>query len=449
LLLAAVGLVASFWGLGPSLVAVFESALLFNYLLTVPYGAWSLSPAHLIRTSVFVSVGVLIALLSKQRKSTEEKLRVAMAFLQDQQEALMQAQRAAKAAAWIFTTTDRKTRWFPGGPEIFGRSFEEITAMGSPTQLLPEEDRLRVAQAAELTARTGADFHVQFRVRWPDGETHWLETNGSPLPSDPTIWRGVTIDITERKRAESALIRAEKLAAAGRLASTIAHEINNPLEAITNLLYLVEVGLDSNSPARLHLEMAEKEIARLAGISRLTLNFVRKPPVGPIHLASVIDSVLDLFEARCTNRGIVLQRVHCAEAIVALPGDQLRQVFANLISNAFDAVTASHSPRKEIAVQSQAESGLVRIAVSDTGIGIAPEVLGQIFDPFFSTKDDIGTGIGLWVTKELIEKYDGEITVESGDHLAPYQTTFHIQLPSIHAEALTPGQKSQTQTLAE
>jgi PAS domain S-box-containing protein len=195
-LLLSVGLVASLWGFGPAAVTLLEGTLLFNNLLTPPYGAWSLSLPNLVHSAAFLAIGSLVAFFSKQRKSTEAKLRVALATLQEQRDALVQAQIGAKAAAWIFTTADRRTRWFPGGPGIFGRSYEEITEMGSPVELIEAEDQPKVAEAAARTIQSGVAFHVQFRVRWPNGEIHWLEANGTPLIDNPSIWRGVTIDIT-------------------------------------------------------------------------------------------------------------------------------------------------------------------------------------------------------------------------------------------------------------
>ena len=112
--------------------------------------------------------------------------------------------------------------------------------MGSPTDLVVEEDRPKVAAAAAHTIKTGEPFQVEFRVVWPNGEIRWLEACGKPTSSDPSIWLGVTMDITNRKTAELALIRSEKLLVTSRLASSVSHEINNPLEAITNLIYLAK-----------------------------------------------------------------------------------------------------------------------------------------------------------------------------------------------------------------
>ncbi len=303
----------------------------------------------------------------------------------------------------------------------------EVASFDSPLSLALEEDRPKINAAAKHTMETGETFHVEFRVPWPNGEVHWLEARGTPSPADPSVWRGVTLDITDRKKAELALIRSEKLAAAGRLASTIAHEINNPLEAVTNLLYLARIDPCLNPEVSEYLRQADDELARLSAITRHTLTFVRtRPASGPVDLAEIVQSVIALFQARCDARGGEIRCTCPPHIIVKISSDELRQILTNLISNASDALSG---PGGLINVTIIETSHGAQILVEDNGVGIPVENIERIFDPFFTTKDDTGTGIGLWVTKELVEKNGGSISVESGNLPGGCKTRFRMEFP--------------------
>ena len=210
-----------------------------------------------------------------QRYTALERLQAAMEVLREQKDILAQAQQASNSAAWSFDARTGHTQWYEGGAEIFGRPHSEITATGSPRGYIVEEDLAKLDEAAAHTVRTGAPFTVEFRVQWPNGEVHWLEARGTPMTYDRHLWRGATIDITQRKQAEVALLRSEKLAVAGRLATSIAHEINNPLEAVTNLCFLAQHA-GNMTDAQGYLEMAERELNRMAQFTNQTLRFHRQ-----------------------------------------------------------------------------------------------------------------------------------------------------------------------------
>ncbi len=283
-------------GFGPAIAAGFSAAWAFNWFLLPPRHAWSLSPRGLVSTAVTLLAGLAAGVLSRERHTAEDQRDLALASLRERTDALTDAQQGSRCAAWVYTVADDWTRFYPGGAELFGVSLEELSAKGTLIKLVWQEDWVKVRDAADLTVATGAPFHVEFRVTWPNGEIRWLEARGTPLPNDRMTWRGVTIDITERKKTEAALVRSEKLAAVGRLASTLAHEINNPLEAITNLLYLAAQDSAISPAARSYLQLADQELRRLAGITRLTLSFVRaKQPEGPCGLAEIAASVVALF----------------------------------------------------------------------------------------------------------------------------------------------------------
>jgi PAS domain S-box-containing protein len=430
---ASVAGVTLFWSIRQGLLATVITTICFNYYVMAPVGQWSLGWRALFYSAIVLSIGLLITGICHRQNVVGARLRTALASYRAQTEALMEAQQGSNSAAWTLSTADGRFEWAEGGSEVFGRPFSEMAALDSPAPLIVEEDRPRFEAAMQGVMSPAGVFRVEYRVQWPNGEIRWLESRGTPSPTDVGIWRGVTIDVTERKNAELALIRSEKLAAIGRLSATIAHEINNPLEIMTNLLYLALHDQRLAPETREHLDMADQQLARLASIARHTLTFVRPhSPKEPTKVETVAESVVAMFEPRCHSRGSELRLLRTVDAWVAIPAEDLRQVLTNLVSNACDAlVDAGGVVEIEISV----EDDSAVIEVRDNGSGIAHENLGRIFDAFFTTKEGVGTGIGLWVSKELVEKNGGTIRVETRDgHVFP--TVFRVTLPLAEAVAL-------------
>ena len=231
-------------------------------------------------------------------------------------------------------------------------------------------------------------------------------------------WVGlIVMDASERKRAEETLRKTEKLAATGRLAASIAHEINNPLEAITNLLYLLSHHSQLDETARAYTVMAENEIHRISEITQQTLRFYRQSTLpSRANLGELLDSVLRLHQGRLRNLEIRIERKFDPTIDLYCFAGELRQVFANLVGNAIDAMP--QGGRLSIrARRSQDWSDLghpgVRFQVSDTGSGMKPGVEKHIFEPFFTTKEVTGTGLGLWVSWEIVAKHHGRVRVRS------------------------------------
>jgi signal transduction histidine kinase len=237
-------------------------------------------------------------------------------------------------------------------------------------------------------------------------------------------------------RAQDALRRSEKLAVTGRLAASIAHEINNPLEAVTNLLFLMR---NTDDPAQTHtfLAQADQELARVAEITRQTLRFYREPnhPVDT-QVAAVLRSVLVLYNSRLIAANIeVLLEIAASEATVLASPGELRQVIANIIGNAIDAMR--HGGRLRIRISEEdgsAAPSRLRLTIADTGSGIPSSLLPTIFEPFVTTKGETGTGLGLWVTGEIIRRNGWNIRVRS--HSGPERsgTAFSITMP-LHVAA--------------
>jgi signal transduction histidine kinase len=214
----------------------------------------------------------------------------------------------------------------------------------------------------------------------------------------------------------------------GRLASTVAHEINNPLEAAINLLYLARTDPAVVGTTNEWLHTAERELARLGNITRLTLGFVRTSARhSNLDLADTVDDVLSIFRHRYEVKDIQIDCDYQRGVTVCLPPHELRQIVTNLISNAIDAISAADS---RIAIRVQREGNLAVFLLEDSGVGIPAAQLPRIFEAFYSTKTDVGTGIGLWVTKELVEKNGGRISVQSGDLPLDMKTRFRVEFPA-------------------
>ncbi len=271
----------------------------------------------------------------------------------------------------------------------------------------------------------------------PNRDWTWLVSVYPVLTSpDHVRWAGMIVrDVSERVRAEETLRKTEKLAATGRLAASIAHEINNPLEALTNILFLLHNFSTLDAQAHEYVAMAEHEVRRVAEIAQQTLRFYRQSTLpGRATLVDLIDSVLDLYRGRLSNQSITVVREFDPQMTVFCYSGEIRQVFANLFGNAIDAVP----PGGRIVVRArpsrdwrQPESKGIRFTVADTGSGMEPEVRERIFEAFFTTKDATGTGLGLWVSYEIIEKHRGRVRVRSrvGGNGQSSGTVFQIFLP--------------------
>jgi PAS domain S-box-containing protein len=412
-------------GLSPGVLAVVFTAFIFNHLVLAPPHFLAFGLQSLIYTALILVVGLLIAFLCERQRVTGSRLRAALTSLQVRTDSLTEAQQASNAAAWMFNIDDGRLQWAVGGARVFGRPFSDDDPLQDALNFIVDEDRDRVLQEYAAAIAANHSFQSEFRVRWPNGEIHWLESRGNPSFANAKIWHGVTLDITDRKNAEFALVRSEKLAAVGRLSATIAHEVNNPLEAVTNLLYLAQSDPLLPPEAKSYLERADQELARLASIARRTLTFVRpKSSAGPVNVREVVDSVVDMFQPRCSARAAQI-RIRCnAELNLPLPADDLRQILTNIVSNACDALPPSGGI---IDIEIVRHDKTASISVRDNGLGISPENLPRVFDPFFTTKEEVGTGIGLWVTKDLVDKNGGRISVQTRFLPPGFRTMFRVE----------------------
>ena len=307
-------------------------------------------------------------------------------------------------------------------------------------ELLPGPAAQQVQDALALVFSAGqATPEIELRGEDPNPNRGWTWLVSSyPIRTTPdeVRWAGIVVrDVSERIRAEEALRKTEKLAATGRLAASIAHEINNPLEALTNLLFLVRNFSELNPTALHYLDMADHETRRITEITQQTLRFYRQSTQPQrATLAELIGSVVDLYKSRLHTLNIEVERDYDpAETVFCFSGE-IRQVMANLVGNAADAMPKGGClkirARGSRHWQWQDCRGM-RITVADTGAGMDRETLERIFEAFFTTKEDTGTGLGLWVSHEIIRKHRGEVRVRSraGTMDARSGTIFQIFLP--------------------
>lgn len=243
----------------------------------------------------------------------------------------------------------------------------------------------------------------------------------------------VNRDITAQMQAEEALRETEKLAAMGRVAGIIAHEINNPLAAITNIFFLLRNHPSLDDDARHCAALAEQELQRVSHITRQTLSFYResKTPIA-VMLTELLDDVLGLQERQLLNSHISLRKQYLAPGTVHGFPVELRQVFLNLISNAIQAMPSGG--KLSITVRDAYDWASHRrgisVSIVDTGMGVKPQDSKKLFEPFFSTKSTKGTGLGLWISRGIIQKYDGRISFRSLRTGTGCMTCFRVFLPS-------------------
>lgn len=320
-------------------------------------------------------------------------------------------------------------RWF----EYTGTSQDQMAGWGwaavHDPQVLPQ-----VMEKWRLSVATGEPFEMTFPLRGADGVYRQFLTLAMPVRDTHGAivrWFGSNTDITEQRRSEEALRQTEKLAATGRLAASIAHEINNPLEAVTNLVYLAR---KQPPNAAKYLQLADQELDRISQITKNTLGFYRdNASPSSVNISKVLEEVLALYARKINFKKISLQPDFGDNIEIAGYPGEIRQIFANLIANAIEALPSEGSLRIR-ASRAQSRDGSsrpgVRVTFLDDGSGIALAHRTRIFEPFFTTKKDVGTGLGLWLTLGLVEKHHGSIRVRSNTQPGKTSTAFSVFLPN-------------------
>ncbi len=298
-------------------------------------------------------------------------------------------------------------------------------------------------EPAFLAIRREPQVHVApepLLLRRRDGSELTVEETSGPVYERNGALAGVALvlrDVTQQRRTQSALLSSEKLAVAGRLAATIAHEIHNPLDSVANLLFLMKTG-DSAEENAEFLDLAQSELNRATQISRALLGMYRESRTAvALDLSSLLRSVLVLLEHKFQQANVSIETHWEEPSVVTGFPVELRQVFTNLLANAAEA-----SPRgSTVTVRTMAALGMeyadhtgaqgpgIVVSISDCGQGIAPDVQEKLFQPFFSTKGEAGTGLGLWVSKGIVSKHGGAIELSSDSGASHHGTTISVFLP--------------------
>ncbi|MGH7907748.1 MAG: PAS domain-containing sensor histidine kinase, partial [Candidatus Binataceae bacterium] len=338
--------------------------------------------------------------------------------------------------------TGTVTSWNGAAERMFGYTADEM--VGRPiTTIIPPELQDDETRILETIARGEKIDHFETVRVNKAGERIDVSLTISPVRNDHGDIVGaakIARDITHQRKAERSLRTSERLASVGRLAATVAHEINNPLEAITNLIFLAK-SAGSREDANKYLAMAEDELTRVSQLTRQTLGFYREPKqVTQIAVGELIESLASVFSSRARNRGVKLQpEVYDDAAARSLPAE-MRQVIANLVANSMDAMEGGGLVRIRASTARRWTDGGergVRLTVADSGAGIPKSIRPKLFEPFFTTKKDVGTGLGLWVCKSIVENNRGSIRLKSCAESGRSWTAFSVFLPLKLAE--TPG----------
>ena len=386
--------------------------------------------------------------LAEAKSQHAEEMRVAYGVAEQKaheaERARLELEQITEGIPQIVWTSDAR-----GGTVKFNRRWTDFTGLPKDgithsvwRRAIHKDDVKRAMHDWGESFREGLPYTSEYRLQSVAGIFRWFLVRAIPLVDEAgriDRWFGTCTDVHDQKLSEEALRRTEKLAATGRLAASIAHEINNPLESVTNLLYLIEMNVRSDKDTHGYALTAQKELDRVAQISKKTLSFYRESTnAAAVDLGALVTEVEDIYSVRLERKEIRLE-VECelTRKPNGLAGE-LRQVISNLVTNAIDA-----SPEKTvIRVRlrdahrwvGDEEPG-VRVTVGDLGHGIPADVLADLFKPFVTTKGQKGTGLGLWLSQSIVRRHGGTMRVRSSTAVGRQGTCFSVFLPMVTPEA--------------
>ncbi|HUM05055.1 MAG TPA: ATP-binding protein [Terriglobales bacterium] len=429
LFLAAVVVSARFLGLGPALLCSGLSLLCLDVIVLPPRYSLALDAGdELERLVVFLILSVLVGTLARQKRQAESRAEHTMREMATIVE-------CSDDAIFSMTPEGIISSWNRGAEILYGYRADEV--IGAPVVLLvPPDKREEAERNRQVLAKGGSVSSYQTERMRKDGTRVPILLTVSPLRNAKGEILGASAiarDISARRTSEEAVRRSEKLATAGRLAATMAHEINNPLEAVLNLLYLVR---NDPSQAEQYLSMAEQEVGRVARLAQQTLGLVRDSSVlGRMDPATIMDEILQLYASRLDSKRIQVVRRYRGSSQISGYSGEVRQLLANLLVNAVDAMPDGGCLQVRVAEwrrMSDDREG-IRLTVADNGSGIPRQSLRRLFEPFYTTKQDSGTGLGLWVSRGIVQKHGGSIRVRSRTDGPHRGTVFSVFLPNATA----------------
>jgi PAS domain S-box-containing protein len=326
------------------------------------------------------------------------------------------------------------TSWNAAATRVFGYSAEEMIG-SSILKLIPENlhsDEKRIIEQIRAGRRVE---HFETVRLTKSGQLLDVSLTVSPVKDHHGQVIGaskILRDISGRKRVEHSLLQAEKIAATGRMAATIAHEINNPLEAVMNLLYLLRPMITDPDGIN-YLSSAEDELGRVAHIAKQTLGYYREnSTASSASLAEIVRNAVAIYEPRCTAAGIEIRKSLNSSRKVVIRRGEMMQVISNLIANSIYAMPAGGVLTVSVEDAKTSRDGVL-LTIKDNGVGIAADDLPKVFEAFFTTRSTVGTGIGLFVAKQFVESHGGRIEIESTDNTANHGTAVRVFLPMFTA----------------
>jgi PAS domain S-box-containing protein len=319
--------------------------------------------------------------------------------------------------------------WNAGAEALYGWRREEVLGRGLK-ELLGTRPAERKEIEAALAKNGRWDGNLKHRHR--DGHEILVASRQAVQTGTGAVLE-ITRDVTAQVIAEEALRRNERLAAMGKLAGIVAHEINNPLEAITNAFYLLRRHPSLDEEAKYYAQIAEQELARVSHITKQTLSFYRESQKAvSVSVSELLDDVLELQQRPMQMAKITLERDYASKGLVHGFPSELKQVFMNLVSNSIQAMPEGGRMRIRLRETGgwRGRPAGVRVFISDTGVGITPENAKRLFEPFFTTKSTKGTGLGLWISRGIVQKHEGALRFRSVFGPAKAVTAFQIFLPT-------------------
>jgi len=451
------------WGLPASVACAGVSGGLIEYFI-FQTGQITLSPTPtggVFRALMFLGGSVVAGALT--RSAAHQRQKAATANL-DQQLRLAQAEAAfanekaiatelalenevrsqmaldgSRVGLWEWDLTTQKSKWSKGYFRLHGLDPDLDQSEPATYELwrrcVHAGDIDRVEAAIQRAIAERSSFHEEYRIVLPDKSTRWIVCQGAATTNaagDVTRISGYAGDVTRRKLADLALLQNEKMTIAGRLIATIAHEINNPLDAAMNALYLLRSDVPEDERTAL-LEDASTQLERIGQISRQTLNFSRAPVRATlVKPSALVDEAVRLLNPKLRLAQIEVHTEVRRDSEVLCERREAQQILVNILNNAIEATPGGGKLRIRVANsvewRGRKRPG-VRITIADTGSGMSPDVLRRIAEPFFTTREGSGTGLGMWVVHELIKKQGGAISISSSTAPSHHGTVISLFIP--------------------
>ncbi len=381
------------------------------------------------------------ALLGTQRQSIEDRLLERERLLEESSKHVAQLAAIVDSSDDVIVSKDLDgivTSWNAAATRVFGYTADEMIG-SSILKLIPEELHSDEKKILDNIRNGRRVEHFETVRRTKSNQLLDVSLTVSPIKDAHGGIIGaskILRDVSSRKRIEQALVQAEKIAATGRMAATIAHEINNPLEAVVNLLYLLRPMI-SDPEGISYFESAETELGRVSHIAKQTLGYYRDNAAATrASLGDLVVHAIAIYESRCIASGIRIEHAIRSTRKIVLRRGEMMQVISNLMMNSIYAMSGGGVLGISVDDTAEPDSGVV-LTIQDNGSGIVESDLPRVFEAFFTTRSTVGTGIGLFVSKQFVEGHGGRIEIESRHNAEDHGTTLRVFLPLVTAYDLS------------